>query len=207
MKKFYAIISGIISILFLTATASAHVTVKPTDVPTSTYQPFSVSVPNEKEIPTVSVKLVVPESIQSVTPTVKPGWTITTEKSGTGEDAKITSITWAGGSIGEGLRDDFGFTGKTPDQAGEVKWKAYQTYSDGTVVAWDKESHGDDHEQEDPNSGPLSVTKVTTEAQNSASTDESTTTSDVVARSIGIISLAVSLIVFAIATKKHTPKK
>lgn len=205
MKKLYALLTGLTSLILLTATASAHVTVLPSDAQTSTYQAFTVSVPNEKEIPTITVKLTIPDSIKSVTPTVKPGWTISIDKDGTEEDARVTSVTWSGGSIGAGLRDDFGFTAKTPDQAGEIQWKAYQTYSDGTVVSWDKESHGDGHEQEDPNSGPLSVTKVAVEE--STDTTETAAGSDTLARSIGVISLVMSLALFALVTKKPAPKK
>lgn len=61
-------------------TAVAHVTVKPGETTPSTYQVFTVNVPNEKDIPTVSVRLVVPETITGVTPTTKAGWEIVTEK-------------------------------------------------------------------------------------------------------------------------------
>ena len=146
-----------------TTTTFAHVTVKPGEVATASYQVFTVNVPNEKEIPTTSVKVAVPENVSSVTPTNKSGWKVSTEKEGTGEEAKVKSITWSGGEIADGLRDEFTFSAKTPDEATEIKWKAYQTYSDGTVVSWDKEEEGDSH-SEDSNSGPLSVTNVTAEA-------------------------------------------
>ena len=62
--------------------ALAHVVVKPSEALTGAYQTFTTSVPNEKDIPTIGIRLVIPESVESVTPTVKPGWEITTVKTG-----------------------------------------------------------------------------------------------------------------------------
>lgn len=143
--------------------ASAHVVVKPSDVKTGTFQTFNVSVPTEKDNPTVSIKLEVPEDISSARPSVKAGWTIKTDKEGTGEDAKITAITWSGGEIGAGYRDDFTFSAKTPDHPMDIEWKVHQTYQDGTVVSWDQPS-GSDTDSEDSTTGPFSVTKVVTES-------------------------------------------
>lgn len=149
--------------------ASAHVVVRPNEVLTAGFQTFTIGVPNEKAIPTTNVKLVIPVGVQHVSPTVKPGWHITTEKDGTGEDATVTSVTWDGGSIDAGLRDEFSFSAQVPDKATELQWKAYQTYSDGTVVAWDKDESSHGHDTEGSNSGPFSVTKVVDETEAEAS--------------------------------------
>lgn len=138
--------------------ASAHVVVRPADAKTGTYQTFTVSVPVEKDNPTVGVKLAIPKGVMYVTPTIKPGWAIQTEKQGTGDDAVVTSINWTGGSIGVGLRDEFTFSAKTSDQPVDLQWKAYQTYQDGTVVSWDQQPAGE--EKEGGTTGPFSVTKV-----------------------------------------------
>lgn len=144
--------------LSLMGTASAHVVVRPGDVKTGVYQTFTVSVPVEKDNPTIKVKLDIPEGLASVTPTVKPGWIIQTDKRGQGEDAVITAITWTGGEIGVGYRDEFTFSAKTPDQMTDLQWKAYQTYQDGTIMSWDQQP--DIEEKEGSASGPFSVTKV-----------------------------------------------
>lgn len=136
------------------STASAHVTVKPGEVATSTYQVFTVSVPNEKDIPTTGVRLVVPETITNVTPTQKAGWDIEVKEDGD----RTSEISWKGGEVADGTRDEFTFSAKTPAEVGSVNWKAYQTYSDGSVVAWDQEESGDGHGDEDK--GPFSVTSV-----------------------------------------------
>lgn len=147
-----------------TQAVSAHVTVQPAEVANAARQDFSVGVPNEKDIPTVAVRLVLPEGLEGVTPYVKPGWEIETKESGEGESAKITEISWTGGEIAEGLRDAFVFRAMTPSDPTTLIWKAYQTYSDGTVVSWDQEATGEGHGgSEDETKGPYSETKVVTD--------------------------------------------
>lgn len=195
--------------LSLGSTTYAHVTVKPAEAVTSGYQTFTVSVPNEKEISTVSVKVVMPSGIVSATPTQKAGWQIIKETEGTGEDATTKSITWEGGSISDGTRDEFTFSAKTPEKAAELQWKAYQTYADGTVVAWDKASEGGHGHGGEANSGPFSVTKIVTETTQDAvskKTDQAAADAQLAAERalyVGIAALVVSIIgVFLVTRKK-----
>ncbi len=155
------LVSIIISTLMTCGVTYAHVTVKPAQAGIGTFQTFTVSVPVEKNIPTTALRLVIPEGMTYVTPNTKTGWKITTKKSGTGDDVRVTEILWTNGSIGAGLRDEFVFSAKTPIMPGEVVWKAYQTYQDGTVVAWDAApvaTHDD--MTAPPTANPASVTKV-----------------------------------------------
>lgn len=154
-------------IFFSTAPlALAHVVVKPNEVKSAAFQTFTVGVPNEKDLPTVALRLVIPEGLKHVSPNVKPGWTISVQKSDEGEDAKVTELSWAGGSIPAGQRDDFFFSAQVPAETGDLNWKAYQTYQDGTVVAWDQDPNAPkpsaDHNEAEDNHGinPFSTTKV-----------------------------------------------
>lgn len=158
--------------LSVPSVAFAHVTVKPSEVVTAEYQTFTVNVPNEKEIPTTSVKVLVPSGIKTVTPTQKAGWQVTVEKEGEGEAAIVKSVTWSEGTISDGLRDEFTFSAKVPGETGELQWKAYQTYADGTVVSWDKEDE-DGHGHGDGTSGPFSVTKIVTDTASDVSIQQS----------------------------------
>lgn len=142
--------------LTLSTTASAHVTVKPTEAAPASFQVFTVSVPNEKAIPTTEIKLLIPKGLEHVTPTQKPGWDIKLEKNAEGN---VSAVTWTGGKISEGFRDELSLSAKLPDTSGSISWKAYQTYADGTVVAWDQSDSSQNHD-ENKNSGPASVTEV-----------------------------------------------
>jgi uncharacterized protein YcnI len=146
---------------FLMATsASAHVVVKPSEVNVATFQSFSIGVPVEKDMPTVGVRLVLPQGLSYVTPNVKSGWKIAIKKDG----ESVTEINWTGGSIPTGQRDDFTFSAKVPATETSLQWKAYQTYQDGTVISWDADpsaqSKNADGKDDFSKSGPFSTTQV-----------------------------------------------
>ena len=148
-----------IAFLLLTpTTASAHVVVKPAEVKPGSFERFAVGVPVEKEIPTIALRLVIPEGLNYVTPYVKTGWNIETKKT-FGENATVTEINWIGGNIPVGQKDEFIFSAQVPATETNLKWKGYQTYSDGSVVNWDMEP-AIDAKKDDDNSTPYSVTKV-----------------------------------------------
>jgi uncharacterized protein YcnI len=140
--------------------ASAHVVVKPSEVGVGAWQTFNVSVPVEKDIPTTELRLVIPEGLESVTPNVKPGWTINMLKMGEGEDAVVSEISWTGGSIPAGMRDDFYFSAHVPAGEGTLIWKAYQTYEDGSVVSWDSDATEESEEEGESAAGPHSETLI-----------------------------------------------
>lgn len=205
VKKRYVVGLAVAIASLVTGSASAHVVVKPADALTGAFQGFTVGVPNEKDVPVTEVKLQVPDGLQYVTPTVKTGWTINVDKEGTGEDAKVKSITWSGGSIPSGLRDDFGFSAKTPDKATEIQWKAYQTYEGGMTVAWDQKP-GADEKDESSNSGPYSVTKVASKVSGAGAAAEDAhahgnTTVDEQARLMSIIALSLAFVAFIMASR------
>ena len=174
--------------LFLPASAYAHVTVKPAEVLPGEYQTFTTSVPNEKEVPVTAIKLVIPTDVKSVTPTVKQGWEITTKKSG--ED--ITEINWTAGTIASGLRDEFTFSAKVSADEGEITWKAYQTYQDGSVVAWDQKPSDDHGHGEEKDSGPYSTTVVAEEATDQR--DEARSEGMIAAYALGGVAIVIGLI-------------
>jgi uncharacterized protein YcnI len=152
MKKWIAMVpvAGLAMVLF-TGIASAHIGVTPAEAIQGVYEKFTVRVPNEKEIPTVKVEVKFPvEDVNISRFEPKPGWKYEFVKDGTG---KILSVVWT--ATGEGIQNnefvDFGIQGKIGDKATAITWKAYQTYSDGTVVEW-VGAQGSDK--------PASVTKV-----------------------------------------------
>lgn len=152
--------------LLVATPVMAHVTVSPGEVLTASFQTFTVSVPNEKDESTTSLKLDIPAGLSSVTPNVKLGWKISIDKDGESEDAPVTAITWSNGNIPASLRDEFSFSARTPDEPTQLRWSAYQKYADDTVVAWDvaedAQPKNEDGTPDYSKSGPFSVTKVTT---------------------------------------------
>jgi uncharacterized protein YcnI len=153
----YVVLSGLLAVfavIALPAAAFAHVVVTPKQADTAQRLVFTVSVPNEKSVAVTHLKLTIPKGVADVLPTSKGGWDITTAKNSDGE---VAAIEWAG-TIPAGERQDFSFSAQAPEKAGELQWKAYQTYADGTIVHWDQNPSAS-NESED--SGPYSVTAVT----------------------------------------------
>jgi hypothetical protein len=62
---------------------------------------------------------------------------------------EVKELIWMNGSIPVGQRDDFVFSAQAPADESTLVWKAYQTYADGTVVAWDVASDADQPKKAD----------------------------------------------------------
>lgn len=186
MISFRSLILGMLGFFAVPTLAYAHVTVKPSMVGVGAYQTFTVSVPVEKDVSAVGVRLVIPEGVEHVTPNVKPGWKIDVIKNG--DD--VREISWTG-TITPGFRDEFMFSAKMPAEEAKLAWKAYQRYQDGTVVAWDADPNETIHEddaEELESKGPYSETKVVDDLDRQ----------DIASLAIGISVLALLLASFAI---------
>lgn len=194
-----------LAVLLMSSTAQAHVVVQPAEVTTASRQVFTMSVPNEKDIPTTSIELKIPAGVTQVTPTTVAGWQITV----TEDDNIVTAITWSGGEIGEGLRSEFTFSARTPEATGDLQWKAYQTYSDGSVMAWDADVDAHSHGDASAASGPFSVTSVTETSTDAAAlaaaeqaiVDAKTTANRALYAAIASGIIAVTALIFATRKK------
>ncbi|MFC4425461.1 DUF1775 domain-containing protein [Deinococcus navajonensis] len=117
--------------------AAAHATVRTeTGLAESTIaasETYRLNVPTEKEISTTAVRLVIPAGVTITRFQVMPGFTRTVKTNAAG---LVTEVTWKG-RIGPMEYARFFFSARNPDKASTLTWKVYQTYSDGSVVAWD----------------------------------------------------------------------
>lgn len=136
-KNIIGVLIAVFGMLLSATPALAHVTIKPGEAGVGQRLNFVVSVPTEEEVPTVMVRLVIPEGVTSVRPNVKVGWNIQLKKVGEGDEARVTEVIWSGGRIPAEQRDEFVFSAMAPAEAATIVWKAYQTYGDGDVVAWE----------------------------------------------------------------------
>lgn len=161
MKNYLSIFFVIALFLVYSQEVSAHSTVSPSQVPDSKYETFTLSVPTERDVPTIGVRLLIPEGLERVTPFVKAGWSIEVKKAQNGEEPKVTEIIWTNGAIPAGQKDVFEFTARTPQEAATLIWKAYQTYEGGEVVAWDRDPKQPNEDEVDGKvKNPYSVTEV-----------------------------------------------
>ena len=118
------------------STAWAHARISPVVVEAKQLQLFSLAVPTEKDnLTTTKVELTVPQgfAIDSFVPA--PGWRRLVQQSGSGEDAVIQKVTWAGGSVPTEEDSLFQFLA-SPSASKTYTFTIRQTYSDGSVVDW-----------------------------------------------------------------------
>jgi uncharacterized protein YcnI len=152
MKKLSVIGAAVLSLFLFASMASAHVTVQPKQTTQGTYEVFSVRVPSESEnVTTTSVKVTVPDGVAVSRVEPKADWKYELELAA--DTKAIKSITWTaeGSGLSQTEFTDFRVSGKVADDATQLVWKAYQTYSDKSVVEW-VGADGSDH--------PASVTTV-----------------------------------------------
>ncbi len=148
--------------------ASAHVDVLPLEVPVGTASALTVRVPTERDLPTVAVRLEIPEGVTAFSVREPPaGWRA---RSVTGGDGRISAIEWRGGRIGVGEYQDFGLLA-TPTEVGATVWTSLQTYADGVVKPWTAPPADDDEPTvetgpEDP--GPAAAVQVVDAGEDTA---------------------------------------
>jgi uncharacterized protein YcnI len=140
MKKL--IVLTILGLFLFANAASAHVSVVPKTSATGAWETYTVKVPVEKNTPTTKFTLKTPEGVEIESYQPVPGWNYSADKDASG---KVKSITFE--AIGEGILpgqfQQFTFTAKNPDKAGQIAWDAFQYYKDGTIVEWTKAEGGD----------------------------------------------------------------
>lgn len=152
MKKTIFTLS-LLSTLLFPAAASAHVRLDPATAVVGR-QIYGVRVPNEKDIATTKVRLIVPEGVEITGVLPIPGWTHSETTEAVEHDSamaeeeeaghahaaaeeRITEVTWQGGEIKAGEYMVFSINTNYTGDPAKLVWKAYQTYSDGSVVPWD----------------------------------------------------------------------
>ncbi len=156
MKKQLSAFAVLALNLLITTPAFAHVRIEPSTTVVGR-QVYGVRIPNEKAIPTTKVRLVVPDGIEVTGIMPAAGWSHTEKKvkvehneaeekaeAGGHQDEeateRISEIVWTGGKISDGEFMVFNIATNYEGSPAKITWKAYQTYSDGSVVAWDGSS-------------------------------------------------------------------
>ncbi|MFI2981546.1 MULTISPECIES: YcnI family copper-binding membrane protein [Bacillus] len=153
-KKALLFISAVtLSLVGFTATASAHVSVKPAESAAGSWETYTMKVPVEKNQPTTKVVLKMPAGVEFQQYQPIPGWKTSVSK----HDDKAVSVTWEAkdGGIQPGQFQQFTFVAKNPEKSGDAAWDAYQYYKDGSIVEWTGDEKADT---------PHSITKITKSA-------------------------------------------
>ncbi|WYF03652.1 DUF1775 domain-containing protein [Bacillus velezensis] len=202
-KKALLFISAVtLSLVGFTATASAHVSVKPAESAAGSWETYTMKVPVEKNEPTTKVVLKMPAGVEFQQYQPIPGWKTSVSK----HDDKAVSVTWEAkdGGIQPGQFQQFTFVAKNPEKSGDAAWDAYQYYKDGSIVEWTGDEKADT---------PHSITKITksasvTDAHGAEQSNEESK-SGVSALDIAAIVLSAAAIILSIAAlvKKNARKQ
>jgi len=111
---------------------AAHAVVYPRTSATGAYERYELRVPNEKDVNTIRVELIVPDSVRVVAFEDVLGWRLDVRL----DSAKrIVGATWTG-NLAPGRFVEFPFIAVNPKHAASIAWPAYQTYADGQRVSW-----------------------------------------------------------------------
>lgn len=154
-------ISLILTSLFISTLAQAHVTVEPKTAQPGQYAKLVFRVPhgcNGSE--TVKLTVQLPAGSISVKPQVHSGWKIKTKKSklatpvqlhGTEVTEAISEITWSGGPLSDEYMDEFGVSLKLPDKPGEkLVFPVLQTCKKGSNNWAEAPEAGHEHHSKFP---------------------------------------------------------
>ncbi|WP_053227889.1 DUF1775 domain-containing protein [Solirubrobacter soli] len=123
---------AVVAALVLAEPAAAHIQVRPALAAPGDPVLFEVIVPGERDARTTEVTVQVPKDVLPFSFEASPGWTRTNTLA---RDGSIATVTWKGKLDEDGFAR-FAFLASTPEQEGEIVWKAIQTYDDGSVVRW-----------------------------------------------------------------------
>ena len=128
MKRHLA--AAVLSLALSIAVLDAHVVVTPRESAAGAEQTYTVRVPTEGTVSSMSVELEIPDGLHVMQVASGEGYTFDVKKDGN----RIVSITWKK-EIKPKEFALFTFTAHNP-QSGALQWKAHQTFADGSMRHW-----------------------------------------------------------------------
>ena len=129
MNRYLA--SALFVLIFAAATLDAHVVVLPRESAPGAEQVYTISVPVEGTVASLSVELEVPADLHVMQVAPGEGFTVDLKK----DKDRIVAITWKKEIKPKEPAAKFTFTAHNP-QPGALQWKAHQTFADGSMRHW-----------------------------------------------------------------------
>jgi uncharacterized protein YcnI len=115
----------------LATTASAHVTVSPSQSAPGAREKYELRVPNERKSATITVEVHFPAGLRVTAVEQKPGWQAEAIRDAAGN---LTGVRWIG-SLPPEQFTEFGILAVNPP-GGELAFTAIQAFADGTKISW-----------------------------------------------------------------------
>ena len=111
--------------------ASAHVTVSPSQSAPGAREKYELRVPNERKSATITVEVHFPAGLRVTAVEQKPGWQAEAIRDRAGN---LTGVRWIG-SLPPEQFTEFGLLAVNPP-GGEIAFTAIQAFADGTKIDW-----------------------------------------------------------------------
>ncbi|MGH9202413.1 MAG: DUF1775 domain-containing protein, partial [Vicinamibacterales bacterium] len=117
----------VVLVVALASVVSAHVTVWPRESAPGASERYTVRVPTEGKVATMSIDLEVPPNVTVTSVLAMSGVTTDIARDG----ARITAVTWKF-EVPPGQFAEFVFMARNPKEPGEIAWKVHQHFADGS---------------------------------------------------------------------------
>jgi uncharacterized protein YcnI len=127
-----ALIALVCAVLVLPPLAFGHAVVFPKSSTPGAYERYLLRVPNERNVPTTRVEIRFPTDVKVVSFADVQGWQLEVMRDSAN---RIVGATWTG-SLAPERFIEFPFVAVNPKTSVQLRWPAYQTYSDGERVEW-----------------------------------------------------------------------
>jgi uncharacterized protein YcnI len=128
MKRYF--VAGIACLALSVIVLDAHVVVTPRESGAAAEQIYTVNVPNEMSVPSVTLELEIPAGLHVMQIATGEGFIFDVKKDGD----RIVSITWKQEIKPKETRR-YTFTAHNPE-SGALPWKAHQMFADGSKIDW-----------------------------------------------------------------------
>jgi uncharacterized protein YcnI len=131
-RGFAVLVACLACVAIAAPLASAHSIVLPSASRPADFQQYTVTVPTERDVPTVEIDLKIPEGIGFLIVEEAPGWKTQVIR----RNDRIDEIRWTGSEIPPDYYASFRFIARNPVAEGEITWRIVQRYKGGEAVRW-----------------------------------------------------------------------
>ncbi len=114
-----------------------HVDLDPRQSIPKKWELYTLNVPTEKEVPTVAVRLRVPEAFEIEVIEHSRVWQMATQRDARGF---IREVRWSGSQIPPQTFENFKFLARNPNAAGIYRWTIEQHYQTGDPATWEAQT-------------------------------------------------------------------
>lgn len=127
-----ALLAGLL-MSYLATAAWGHIDLDPRQSLSKRWETYTVRIPNETQVPTVKIHVVVPEAFEIEMVEHSEIWQIETSRDDRGF---VRELTWSGGRIPPQTFGEVKFLARNPEKPGLYNWQFTQYDETGDAAPW-----------------------------------------------------------------------